>query len=199
MIDLLPPNATKQERDLSNVAQTIAEVDVPIDKLWKPLECPIDVLSFLAWALSVDDWDPNWTTAQKRQVVNNSVEVHRHKGTFGAVRKALEALGYGVVINENTGTPFTFRIAIDQNGVLNPDDALFEEATRIALKTKNARSNLAGVDVLLTQRGDVFWGTASTSGMEVSIYPPVNLLFETDHFPIMGSGAQHVDQVTLRN
>ena len=199
MIDLLPPNATKQERDLSNVVQTIAEVEVPIDKLWKPLECPIDVLSFLAWALSVDDWDTNWTETQKRNVVNNSVEVHRHKGTFGAVRKALEALGYDVVINENTGVPFTFRIAIDQNGVLNPSSELFEEARRIALKTKNARSSLLGVDLLLSTQGDLRIGTATIHGEEVTIYPPSDLYFQTDPFPFLIVGTHDIETVDLKN
>lgn len=196
---LLPLSSTQLERNLSLATARVADFDPPIDLVRRAQDIPEKFLPWLAWELSVDDWDNSWTVAQKRNVIEQSVEIHRRKGTFGAVRRALEALGYGVVINENTGVPYTFRIAINQNGVTNPDEALFQEAERVALKTKNARSALLGVDVLLESEGTFQISVAATHGFEVTIYPPVNLLFETDHFPIMGVAVQHVDTVTLRN
>jgi hypothetical protein len=59
-------------------------------------------LPWLAWALSVDEWDETWTEAQKRETVAASYAVHSKKGTPYAVRHALEALGYdNVIIRES--------------------------------------------------------------------------------------------------
>ncbi|TMP83758.1 phage tail protein I [Pseudoalteromonas phenolica] len=60
---------------------------------WDPLRCPVTLLPWLAWSLSVDDWDESWTEETKRAMIANSVKVHKHKGTVGAVKKALSALG----------------------------------------------------------------------------------------------------------
>jgi phage tail P2-like protein len=100
MIDLLPPNATKQERALSSSIARLSTVPVPMRDLWNADTCPASLLPWLAWALNVDSWDSNWTDQQKRNVIKSSVDVHRHKGTVGAVRRIVDALGVGAVLQE---------------------------------------------------------------------------------------------------
>lgn len=114
---LLPPNATPQERALE-IAPAIGLADIPnpFYTLWNPRTCPPHILPWLAWAFSVDDWRSDWPDEIKRQAIMASPKIHRVKGTIGAVRRALETLGYAIDISEwfeHGGTPHTFRIAVD--------------------------------------------------------------------------------------
>lgn len=52
---------------------------VPIRETWSPDTCPPNLLAWLAWAFSVDQWGNNWTDAQKRELIKRSVEIYRTK------------------------------------------------------------------------------------------------------------------------
>lgn len=92
---LLPDNATAQEIALDLATSRIGDVTVDIRAVMNPQACPAHLLPWLAWALSVDEWDAEWTEATKRAAVAASVGVHRRKGTRAAVRAAIAAAGYG--------------------------------------------------------------------------------------------------------
>jgi len=92
-VALLPRNSTPIERALlaAELAR-IALVDpTVIVSIWNPETCPVELLPFLAQAVSVDVWSADWTEAQKRRVIAASPLVHRFKGTLGAVERALAA------------------------------------------------------------------------------------------------------------
>lgn len=190
--DLLPPNATAQERALSLATARAGTVPMHIGKVWNPQTCPAGILPWLAWALSVDDWQSNWTEQQKRDAIAASVQVHRVKGTIGAVRRALQALGYEVLVDENTGTPYTFRLQVDI-GESGGSESLYDEAERIALRTKNARSHLLGVDGL----GKVFGATRLLSvgidGNSTRVWPDVVELLEQVGLQRLLSAEQTID------
>jgi phage tail P2-like protein len=105
---LLPANRTDQEAAIETTqAARIAAMDVPVERLWNPATCPAPLLPWLAWALSVDEWDNAWPEEAKRQVIADSATVHRVKGTIGAVRRALAAAGYGdATVHERWGATF---------------------------------------------------------------------------------------------
>lgn len=113
-MSLLPPNSTALERAFEAViAKRIDGIPVPIRSLLKSAECPEPLLAWLAWEESVDLWDDAWPEATKRAVIAASYNVHLHKGTVGAVRRALAALNIGLEIRQwfETGdTRGTFRI-----------------------------------------------------------------------------------------
>ncbi|MCF2910086.1 phage tail protein I [Pseudoalteromonas sp. DL2-H2.2] len=92
---LLPPGASALERGLSEVTQCTERGVVPeqIAKLWDPQTCPEPLLPWLAWALSVDEWDESWPSETKRALIARSVPIHKHKGTVGSVKRALSSLG----------------------------------------------------------------------------------------------------------
>ena len=93
---LLPPDNTgAAERAIEQVAARAALFGDVIRPLWRPDDCPEHLLPWLAWSLSVDSWEPGWTEEARREVVRQSVWVHRHKGTIGSIRRALIAAGYG--------------------------------------------------------------------------------------------------------
>lgn len=145
MSDLLPINATKQERALSLTTARAGSIPVPVGELWDPYTCPLAVLPWLAWSLAVDPWDSSWTEGQKRQAIAESIAVHRVKGTIGALKRALQAIGYECVVSDQTGTPYVFRVGIDvTNG--SAVETAYAQAQSIALRVKNARSHLLSVD-----------------------------------------------------
>ena len=93
MASALPPNVTPLEEALEAMALAL---DLPVDlaQLMSPERCPEELLPFLAWHLSADDWSTGWPLSTKREIVRRSVEVHRKRGTLGAVLAALEAAGF---------------------------------------------------------------------------------------------------------
>jgi len=173
--DLLPPNATLPERALS--LATGRDVPVPIKQLWSPQDCPAAILPWLAWALSVDEWESSWPVETQRQVIAASIDQHRKKGTVGALRRALQRLGYEVEIDEQTGVAYTFRLRFKIGAGATAGGSVIESALHAAetqaLIHKNARSELVGTDFLAsTDPGTIFCGGATVSGAEVEIQPP---------------------------
>ena len=175
MADMLPANATAQERALSESTARISEIPVPVDSLWNPWTCPAALLPWLAWALSVDVWDATWSEAQKRATIAAAVRVHRIKGTRGAVVRALDALGYDVTLVEwfedtPQGDPYTFQLAVevDDRGV---DDALYSTLVQVVNRTKNTRSHLSGISVAAKTAGAVHVGSAAMLGDSITVSP----------------------------
>lgn len=94
MATLLPPNATALETALdATVAQRIAAVPTVIPSLWNADTCPALLLPYLAWALSVDEWDNTWSIDRKRAVIREARSIHAKKGTPAAIRHTLTTMG----------------------------------------------------------------------------------------------------------
>ncbi len=120
MSDLLPYNATRGERAMAGAIARLSDVPVPVRPLWDPRTCPVELLPWLAWTLSVEAWDPAWPEELKRSVISNAVATARRKGTKAAVVEALAALGANAQIiewweREPVGTPHTFEVSIVGN------------------------------------------------------------------------------------
>lgn len=112
----LLPNASHLELALERAVQDPV-LPVPLRDLWDPQRCPEELLPWLAWGLSVDDWDASWPVAVRREVVAGAIEVHRRKGTIHAVRRAVAAFGGAIAIREwwqtdPPGTPGTFELVL---------------------------------------------------------------------------------------
>lgn len=98
MIDVkLPPTSGRAEHALATAALSWSDIDIPIRHLSNPATCPAAFLPWLAWALSVDEWSPDWTEQTQRAAIAASIGVHRRKGTVAALRAAIAAAGYGDV------------------------------------------------------------------------------------------------------
>lgn len=92
MSELLPSNSSALERSLAKTGAPISSLPTPARHVRNPSTCPANLLPFLAWELSVDEWNPGWGEDVKRAVIAASIAIHRHKGTIGAVRRALAAI-----------------------------------------------------------------------------------------------------------
>lgn len=152
MTSILPAHLSELERDLEQAVARVADVEIPISTLWDPWQCPLEVLPYLAWALSVDQWRSNWSETVKRRVVAASLPLHRIKGTRPAVEQALEALG---VVTEMTEwfeadpprEPGTFDLIAWANENLTPDvvgflnEELYDQIATAVTNAKNTRSH----------------------------------------------------------
>lgn len=173
MSDLLPANATQPERALSLAIDR--PVPVPVRSVWNPDTCPENLLPWLAWAFSLDTWDSNWTEDQKRGAIKASVAVHERKGTIGALRTALEAVGLEFETIEwfqktPAGTPYTFDVAVDVTDI-GITESTYNQVAQIIEATKNLRSHLETLKVRAVVRGTLFVGSATLSGSTTEIYP----------------------------
>lgn len=146
MSDLLPPNSTELERILAQVGAKATDLPVILRSLWDPEECPIELLPWLAWAWSADEWSTEWTERQQRDTVKNAIQVQSIKGTIGAVRAAVGALGYPVRVQEwhaqtPPGQPYTFRLLLDveQQGIAQGG---LQQILATVGAVKNLRSHL---------------------------------------------------------
>lgn len=171
---VLPPGSTPLEKSLEQAVSLVLDLPVPARDYWSPDRCPIDDLPFLAWGLSVDQWNPNWSEAQKRGAVRSSISIHRRKGTVGALKEALDALGHELDVREwhelePRGRPCTFgvQVTIDQEGIPNAD--AFATIVSVAEATKNVRSHMTGVDMLGKSRAGLHFAAAVLSGEIVTI------------------------------
>lgn len=94
---LLPIGSTRLERKLSLTFASISDIPVPIHLTWQAKHCPTSLLPWLAWSLSVDEWNDEWSEDQKRNTILESVNIHRTKGTVASIRRVLASAGYGDV------------------------------------------------------------------------------------------------------
>jgi phage tail P2-like protein len=170
---LLPPNSTALERDMASTIARLSDIPVLVKDVWNPDTCPIDVLPWLAWALSVDEWDSNWTDAQKRATVKASIAVHKYKGTIGAVEEALAALGFGAQVQEwfnqtPDGDPYTFKLLleVDQVGV---DLAGLLKAIAVVMSAKNLRSHLDSFDLTVRSNATLYAASAVVTGNDITL------------------------------
>ena len=129
---LLPANATALERAIEAAQARLSDVPVPVDVLWDPQGCPAEMLPWLAWAWSVDEWDAGWPEEIKRRVLAAAPDVHRLKGTRAAVERSLEAIGVFADIVEwwqrsPKGQPGTFSVTAWVNVQLEAGGAVLTE------------------------------------------------------------------------
>lgn len=175
MPSLLPINSTALERGLEAVnTQDTASI---LRTLYNPDTCPAHLLSQLAWAWSVDRWDPTWSESVKRSAIKASFFIHARKGTIGALRRVVEPLGYLIEIIEwfNTvpqGVPGTFALKV---GVLDTGitEEMYQELERLIDDAKPVTRHLTGLAISLETKGALNIGVALNLGDEIDVYPPV--------------------------
>lgn len=149
MNKLLPPNSSKFERNVTEVAAKNTDLDVEIKALSSIDQAPDQFLSFLAWQYSVDSWDTDWQPSLQRQLIKKSFRQHQIKGTRTAVREVLAQFGYSCVFQEwfetsPIGTPGTFTLTLDLNG-LELTDATYAEVNRLVKDAKPASRHLTNL------------------------------------------------------
>lgn len=147
---LLPPNASKHERDIEAVISP--PLSFPNRDIWNPDKCPEHLLPHLAWALSVDNWDSAWPVERKRQVIKDSVYIHRKKGTRDAVERVVSAIrGDDTKVTEwfedkDNLSPGDFTVDYISTGT-PVDGSELNKLVPAINSAKNVRSNLTKITI----------------------------------------------------
>ncbi|HBR6228010.1 TPA: phage tail protein I, partial [Klebsiella pneumoniae] len=171
---LLPPSASAWMRGAEAATAKLSGITVAIRTLWTPTACPVDLLPYLAWALSVDRWDKNWPAEKKIASIQQSYWLHRRKGTRAAVRRVIEDMGFSATFAEwfDVGDePGTFRLEIDVNEVGVTPKTL-DELNRLVGDAKPVSRHLAQLIIATSARGAALAGVVITEGDTVTVYPP---------------------------
>jgi len=175
MSSLLPPNATPQEVAVAKTMARVSDVPAPFDSALDPMRAPEAMLPWLAWSFSVDTWGPDWPVYVRRRTVQQSIRIHRRKGTVGALLDAIDATGVAVQIEEwhqrsPMGAPFTFRALV--NSIATPFlPADVQRLLQAIDDTKNLRSRLIELVPGLTSYGSPRAIAATATGQEREVAP----------------------------
>ena len=149
MSQLLPLNSTLMERALATAGDLGVDPEI-IRGVADSARCPVDFLPWLAWAMSVEGWEAAETEEQQRALIRQSIPIHQHKGTVGAVRRVLKAVGVNAEFKEWTqiagAVPYTFELIAWANdnragegSILS--EQLFQRLKALVDATKNERSH----------------------------------------------------------
>ncbi|WBN60367.1 phage tail protein I [Klebsiella aerogenes] len=170
---LLPPSASAWMRGAEAATAKLSGITVTIRTLWTPTACPVDLLPYLAWALSVDRWDKNWPAEKKIASIQQSYWLHRRKGTRAAVRRVIEDMGFSATFAEwfDVGDePGTFRLEIDVNDVgLTPKT--LDELNRLIDGARPVSRHISQLTLSTSTRGTAFVGAAIVEGGIITVYP----------------------------
>lgn len=213
--DLLPPNAPMLVRGLAAAAVAdLAAVDLPLAALWDPDTCPMPVLPWLAWALSVDSWDPDWSDSTKRAAVASSIAEHREKGTRASVEAVLERFDALLEIVEwhetaPRGPAHTFEVFLPlvledgtAPGGRRSTAAFAEQLIREIARTKPLREHFTLVQQLTAAAGIGIQGAMRVAGllrapMEITIdesQPWESLLQDENGEPLQDDAGAFLDE-----
>lgn len=193
IVATLPPKTTALQRATARACADIGEIPVPIRTVWNPDTCPAAFLPHLAWALSVDRWDDQWSVETKRAAIKASYAIHRKKGTIAAVRRVVETLGFLINIvewwqTEPPGQRGTFALEI---GVLDSGitDEMFHELERLIDDAKPESRHLTGLSIHLETRVTQGIRVGTYDGDELTVYPYTPELIST----VVAIGGHAVD------
>lgn len=173
MPSLLPPNSTRLERAVAD-ATAVDLNTTGLRHIQSAAMCQPQLLPWLAWERSVDDWDDTWTVDIQRSVIAASIEIHRKKGTVGAVRKALHSLGHSGKMIEwwervPNGPPHTFVVEVEIE-TISLNDATAASISRQIEAVKPVRSHFT-LQMIGRSTGVVHAACVALSGEIITIFP----------------------------
>lgn len=122
MSKLLPPNSTELERKFADACAPAMDLPVYINTLANIDKAPNEFLSYLAYQYSVDRWENDWPNHVKRELIKDSFNVHKIKGSLKSLRDIVEPFGFTLNIVEwwqtvPQGTRGTFALEIHLNNI----------------------------------------------------------------------------------
>ena len=120
-------------------------------------ELPEDLLDILAYDFKIDWWDKGFTVAEKRQLMKDSWEVHRHLGTKGSVETAISAI-YTTKVREwydYGGKPYHYKLEVDTE--VFPDAVSYQKIVNKNRYYANLRSILDAIKFVVTYKLDTLY------------------------------------------
>lgn len=145
MYSLLPPNATKLERNLEQLGDRLSNLPVPFIELHRVELCPEKHLAWLAWDHRVEYWRSDWSAVEKRQAILESKEFNAQRGTRSSIESLLSKFVNNFELKawhefNPPQPPFTFVVII--NEMIISIEQLLQIQTAVEA-TKSARDNFS--------------------------------------------------------
>lgn len=175
MSSLLPTNL----QDESNLAlEECIKQELNIDM--KPFMTsilnyvPNSVLPYIAKQYHVtgdEGWNDCTTREEKLDLLSNAVDIHRKKGTVGAVKKAINIDGYSATYRhwkEYGGIPHHFKIAIDLNN-LGISEELQNSIKKKIEECKQLRAKLDALNIYVSETNNINVKTAVCLGEMITV------------------------------
>ena len=92
---------------------------------WMADDIPEEYLAVLAWAHSLEEWNPAWDVRTRRNAINGAVAAHRLKGTAAGVKGVLDRIGAEYdYVERPTGESFTASVTIHNQATIRISDAV---------------------------------------------------------------------------
>lgn len=195
---LLPSNRTPLEQALAQVSMEKPALPNVLRRMISADTCPVEFLPWLAIQRSVDRWNPDWSEAIKRKVIRDSFEVHKRKGTLGALRRVVEPFADIIDITEwhqlePMGEPGTFSmsLALFESGLSEQGLA---ELERIIGDTRPISRHLVGLNITYSPTGELFLGGAIFTGDE-TVISSAELQYSDDDLSRLESAAKDYNDI----
>lgn len=156
------PETLKRDQKIKALAAAVTEQMLGVSgEIGKVLiysridELPEDLIDILAFDMHVDWYDYSYPLAAKRDILKNSVKVHKKMGTKYAVETALGNVYGNVGISEwfdYGGKPYYFKINVDISGNGFSESAYLDIVSKVMFY-KNLRSHCDGLYIRLDGGG----------------------------------------------
>ena len=128
-----------------------------------------------------EGWTFAKTEEQKRALIKNAIQLHRHKGTPWAVKEAISQFGFFALIQDwfmYGGDPYYFRVDIELKNQIW-DQEISDTVYGLIGQWKNTRSHLDKMRVFQTVKGDLKIASACIDGEIITVRPHITTGLES--------------------
>lgn len=132
------------------------------------------ILPYLAaqfHVLGYEGWFLAQTDLEKRELIKNSIPLHKIKGTIPALERVLNILKLDGTIQEwfeYDGKPYHFKVSVTSSAKTFTTD-IQQQLTNLINEYKNKRSILDSLDIMLPTDATVYVGCFGNIGEEIKI------------------------------
>lgn len=182
LIDIVPGSISNDDQirsmsdaiqlELDSIQQSISFIELysRIDELPEP------ILRMLAWEHRVYqyEWQLAETIEEKRELVKNSFELNKRRGTRWSIERVFEILNINATLQEwfeYGGSPFHFRVSVYEKNGQAPTPEQVDLMFKMVSKYKPLRSPLEAVDLTTSTEGYAiaYTGAAVTATMVMEV------------------------------
>lgn len=187
---LLPPSIAIDE-NISKLAQSgedifsflLSQTDntliySAIDRLQE------EVLDLLAWQFHIEGYELVGSLEEKRAMIKNAIEIHRHKGTKWAIKKVLEILHMDGEIQEwfdYNGEAYKFKVLVKS---IIQDEDTYKKLAELINEYKNVRSLLDVIGFHREYTNNIYYAFAQKNGKNYKIGLHVDTTVENNDYYI---------------
>ena len=178
---LTDPNIVDICTALQSELDLLKEASLEIELLSRIDELPEPVLRMLAWENRISSIE--WTLAQnieeKRQLVHDSFDINRRRGTRGSIERIFELLGMSIELEEwfeYGGEPGTFRITVLELGDRGIEPEEYGMIDMLVLRYKALTRWLESITFWITSRAKIFAGALGLMRHTDTVHPYSNPL-----------------------